>query len=177
MQTAVPGRLRVAGDPELVEEPAELDGGLARLLEPDSRLRIEIEAQLVGDVRRSARYGQTWKPRHPRFTAQTTWAMSARTSAREVVPLGVETMVVCSHSGAFSGTRFWKKELPSAPFGKRCISVGRPPARPQERLFDGEVVAHDVELRLPTLREEDLVRARDGDASARDFQLVAVGHG
>src|SRR5918992_4964071 len=54
--------------------------------------------------------------------------MSARTSAREVVPFGVLTIVVCSHSGALSGTRFWKNELPSAPLGKRCISVGRPPA-------------------------------------------------
>ena len=54
--------------------------------------------------------------------------MSARTSAREVVPFGVLTIVVWSHSGALSGTRFWKKELPSAPWGKRCMSVGRPPA-------------------------------------------------
>ena len=54
--------------------------------------------------------------------------MSASTSARDVVPFGVETIAVCSHSGAESGTRFWKNELPSAPCGKRCISVGRPPA-------------------------------------------------
>ena len=53
--------------------------------------------------------------------------MSATTSAREVVPFGVLTIVVCSHSGAVSGTRFWKNELPSAPCGKRCINVGRPP--------------------------------------------------
>ena len=61
------------------------------------------------------------------MTAQTTCAMSASTSAREVVPFGVLTIVVCSHSGAVSGTRFWKNELPSAPFGKRCMRVGRPP--------------------------------------------------
>jgi hypothetical protein len=41
--------------------------------------------------------------------------MSASTSAREVVPFGVLTTVVCSHSGALSGTRFWKNELPAAP--------------------------------------------------------------
>ena len=53
--------------------------------------------------------------------------MSASTSAREVVPFGVETIAVSSHSGAFLGTRFWKNELPSAPCGKRCMSAGRPP--------------------------------------------------
>ena len=41
--------------------------------------------------------------------------MSASTSAREVVPFGVLTIVVCSQSGLDSGTRFWKNELPSAP--------------------------------------------------------------
>ena len=51
--------------------------------------------------------------------------MSAMTSAREVVPLGVETIVVCSHSGADSGIRFWKNDLPAAPFGNRWSSVGR----------------------------------------------------
>ena len=53
--------------------------------------------------------------------------MSASTSAREVVPFGVETIVVSSHSGALSGTRFWKNDFPSAPPGKRCMRVGRPP--------------------------------------------------
>ena len=44
-----------------------------------------------------------------------------------MVPLGVETTVVCSQSGGFFGTRFWKKDLPPAPSGKRCSMVGRPP--------------------------------------------------
>ena len=51
--------------------------------------------------------------------------MSAITIARDVVPLGVETVVVCSQSGADSGIRFWKNDLPVAPLGKRCSSVGR----------------------------------------------------
>jgi len=34
-------------------------------------------------------------------------------------------MVVVSQSGAESGTRFWKNELPPAPFGKRWSSTGR----------------------------------------------------
>jgi hypothetical protein len=65
----------------------------------------------------SARDGQTWRPRQPRLIAHTTCAMSAATSAFDVVPFGVETTAVCSHSGAFFGTRFWKKEGPVAPCG------------------------------------------------------------
>ena len=61
------------------------------------------------------------------FTAQRTWARSAATSAREVVPLGVLTMLVSSQSGRVSGTRFWKNEGPLAPLGNRWSSTGRPP--------------------------------------------------
>ena len=66
---------------------------------------------------RAARIGHTWNPRHPRFTPQITWAMSAATSASLVVPLGVATCVVVSQDGADFGTRFWKKDFPSAPSG------------------------------------------------------------
>ncbi len=45
--------------------------------------------------------------------------------ARDSVPLTVATVVVCSHSGALSGIRFWKKFCPPTPFGQRCSSVGR----------------------------------------------------
>jgi hypothetical protein len=53
--------------------------------------------------------------------------MSAATSACEVVPFGVATVVVCSQPGMFLGTRFWKKEGPVAPSGNRWSSTGRPP--------------------------------------------------
>ena len=72
-----------------------------------------------------ARYGHGWNPRHPRLAAHSTWAMSAITIARDVVPFGVLTMVVCSHRGAESGIRFWKNDDPATPFGNRCSSVGR----------------------------------------------------
>ena len=61
------------------------------------------------------------------MTAQATCATSAATSARDGVPLTVWTVVVSSHSGAPSGTRFWKNDGPPAPFGNRCMSTGRPP--------------------------------------------------
>ena len=66
----------------------------------------------------------------PRLTAHSTWAMSATTSALDVVPLGVLTTVVSSQAGAPAGTRFWKKDLPPAPPGNRCRSAGRPVAVP-----------------------------------------------
>ena len=75
----------------------------------------------------SARYGHAWKPRQARLTAHATRAASAATSARDGVPLTVSTVVVCSQSGAPSGTRFWKNDGPPTPFGKRCMSTGRPP--------------------------------------------------
>src|SRR5205823_7470681 len=50
MQPAVPGRLRVAGDVELVQQAADFDRGGAHAVEVDTRLRIEVEAQLVGDL-------------------------------------------------------------------------------------------------------------------------------
>ena len=37
------------------------------------------------------------------FTAHTTWAMSATTSALDVVPFGVATVVDCSQSGRAGG--------------------------------------------------------------------------
>jgi hypothetical protein len=61
------------------------------------------------------------------LTAHATCATSAATSARDGVPLTVWTVVVCSHSGALAGTRFWKNDGPPAPSGKRCNSTGRPP--------------------------------------------------
>ena len=72
--------------------------------------------------------------------------MSAITMARDVVPLGVDTMVVCSQSGALSGIRFWKKLEPVTPFGKRCSNVGRSRDGAHDRRLDGEVVAGEVEL-------------------------------
>ena len=61
--------------------------------------------------------GHTWNPRHPWLTAQRMWARSLATRASLVVPFGVATTVVVSHSGADFGTRFWKNDLPLAPSG------------------------------------------------------------
>ena len=44
---------------------------------------------------------------HPLLAAHTTWARSATTSALDVVPFGVATVVDTSQSGAPAGMRFW----------------------------------------------------------------------
>ena len=95
------------------------------------------------------------------------------TSARDVVPFGVDTSTVCSHSGAPGGTRFWKNDFPSAPSGNRCSIAGRPAGRAQDRLGDGEVVADEVELGRAEAREEDLVRVRDLDTATRHLDGLA----
>ena len=102
--------------------------------------------------------------------------MSASTSAREVVPFGVETIAVSSHSGAFLGTRFWKNELALGAVREALHERGPPARRAEKRLRDGEVVPDEVELRLPALREEDLVRARDRDVAPVDVEHVLVRH-
>jgi hypothetical protein len=89
-------------DAELVRERLELAG----VGEAGARLRVEVEAQLVGVLGVVGAVGQTWKPKHARLTAHATCATSAATRARDGVPLTVWTVVVCSHSGALSGTRF-----------------------------------------------------------------------
>ena len=107
-------------------------------------------------------------------------ARSAATSARDVVPFGVLTIVVSSQSGALSGTRFWKNDEPLAPCGKRCMSTGRPPIVAHERLRDREVVVDEVELGLAPLREQHLARARDAHRVPVDLELdrvVTAGHG
>ena len=94
------------------------------------------------------------------FTAQATWARSATTSALEVVPFGVLTTAVCSHSGRDSGTRFWKNELAGAV--REALEEHRPPAHGgQQRPADRLVEADQVELGLAPLGEEHLVGAGD----------------
>ena len=97
--------------------------------------------------------------------------MSAITMAREVVPFGVETMVVCSQSGALSGMRFWKKLEPVTPFGKRCSKRRTIADGAHDRRLDGQVVVGEVELGDPRVREHDLRRAGDLDGVAGGRQL------
>ena len=47
------------------------------------------------------------------------------TSSVALRPDGKCTVAVCSQSGRFSGTRFWKKASPVIPSFQRFITVGR----------------------------------------------------
>ena len=126
----------------------------------------------------AARFGHTWKPRQPRFTAHTTCARSAATSAREVVPFGVLTIVVSSQSGASSGTRFWKNDEPRDAV-REPLHQHRPPThRPQQRRLDRLVVPDEVELGLAPLGEHHLVGAGHADRAARhlDLDRLVAGH-
>ena len=63
----------------------------AHLVEPDARLRVEVDPELVHEARRRRPRGMATGAGRgtPRLTAHATWAMSATTSALEVVPFGV----------------------------------------------------------------------------------------
>ena len=128
MQPAVAGRLREAGDAELVEQRLELPGGRARLGEAGARLRVEVEAQLVGvlgvvgavrpDV--EAQAGEVDRPGDVRDVGR-----HERPRRRAVD--GLHGRRLAATPARSSGTRFWKNDGPPAPCGKRCMSTGRPP--------------------------------------------------
>ena len=65
-----------------------------------------------GQSRSARRAGHGLKSITPRLTAQTRWAASLATSSVALRPLGNLTVAVSSQSGAFFGTRFWKKNSP-----------------------------------------------------------------
>ena len=116
----------------------------------------------------SARYGHEWNPRQPEVDRPQRRGRCRRSRARrDVVPFGVLTRSSSPASRArFSGTRFWKNDVPPAPLGKRCSSTGRSPIARISGSLDGQVVADEVELRLAPLREEHLLRAGDRDRAA-----------
>jgi hypothetical protein len=60
-----------------------------------------------------------------RFVAQIRCAASLGTSSVAVRPDGKLSVVLCSHSGALGGTRFWKKKSPVIPSRQRLRTVGR----------------------------------------------------
>ena len=87
---------------------------------------IEVDAQLVGVVEVAAAH----RPRVPVDVAEVDaprpggrrrWARARWRCDRD----GKCTVAVCSHSGRFSGTRFWKKTSPVIPSFQRLSTVGR----------------------------------------------------
>ncbi len=61
----------------------------------------------------------------PRLITQASWASSRTTTSLAVRPEGKLSSTVSIQTGP-GGARFWKKNSPSAPFGKRFNAIGRP---------------------------------------------------
>jgi hypothetical protein len=176
MEAPVPGRLRVAGDPQLVEQAAKLGGRGAHAVEVDARLRIEVEPQLVRHVRLVVKVrpdvepeaGQVDRPDHVRHVGEHQRAAGRPVRGahdRRLQPL----RRIRRHS--------LLEERASLCAVREPLHEGRPPAgRPQQGLGDGEVVAHQVELGLAALREEDLVRARDRQIASGNLDHAVLRH-
>ena len=108
--------------------PSSSRGRLADVREVGARLRVEVDAQLVGvlgvggEVRPHVE-AEAAEVDRPHDVREVGGHERPRRSCRSAS----ETIVVSSQSGAESGTRFWKNDGPPAPFGNRCRSTGRPP--------------------------------------------------
>ena len=142
---------------------------------------VEVDAQLVGVFRVGRSVRPQVEPEAAQVTAHSTWARSAVTRACDVVPLGVETIVVSSQSGAESGTRFWKNDDRSRRWGSagagRAVAHGAHERRPRRPRSSGRGRAWSAPL-----GEEDLVGAGDRDGPARrldvdGFAVGGLGHG
>ena len=97
------------------------------------------------------------------------------------MPFGVETIAVSSHSGCFSGTRFWKNDDPVAPCGKRWSMNGAAANGPKMGIRNRFVIVDEVQLGFAALRKEDLVRVADRHLVAGGFNddalcVVPFGH-
>ena len=95
------------------------------------------------------------------FTAHTTWARSATTSALEVVPFGVETVVDSSQSGASCGYALLVEGFTGGPVGKPLKHGGSPAGGGEKVLAHLEVVRHEIELGGAELGEVHLLRPGD----------------
>ena len=178
VQPAVAGRLRVAGDAELVEQRLELPGGRARLAKPvpgcGSRSRRSSSAcsgssaRLRPDVEAEA--GEVDRPRDVRDVGG-----DQRARRRAVDGLhgrGLEPL------GRARRHALLEERRPARAL-REALHQHRPPAhRAHERLGDRRVVADEVELRLAALGEQDLAGARDPHLAPRELEdlRVVVGH-
>ena len=158
VQPAVAGRLGEAGDAQLVEQRLELRGRRARLGEAGARLRVEVEAQLVGvlgvvgavgpDV--EAQAGEVDRPGDVRDVGR-----HQRSRGRAVDGLDRRRLQPLRRA---VGHALLEERRPAGSLGE-ALHQHRPAAhRAHERLAHRRVVADEVELRLAALAEEHLAR-------------------
>ena len=112
------------------------------------------------------------------FTAHTTWAMSATTSALEVVPLGVDTVVDSQPVGSAGGDPLLVEGLAGGTVGEALQHGGPAAGGVEEVLADREVVRDEVELGGAELGEVHLVGPGDAHLAPVDLHraLVVPGH-
>jgi hypothetical protein len=178
VESAVAGRLGKADDAELVQERLELRGRHAGLGEARARLRVEVQAQLVGvvgvvgavrpDV--EAQTGEVDRPgdvrdvgRHERSRGRAVDGLDRR----RLQPL---RRVV--------GHALLEERRAAGTLGE-ALHEHRPAAhRAHERFGHRGVVAHDVELRLAALGEQHLARSGDPHLAPGELEhlRVVAGH-
>ena len=167
----LPGRLRPAREPDLRERLAHERGHRLRIAEVRARLRVDVDAQLVGmlGVRPPGRpgvevdHGQVRRPRNlgELGHAELVGMPSGRErDARRLDPLG-----------PLLGHALLVDLLALDPV-REAAQLGRPLAqRPHDALADREVVADEVALGVPRGREQHLVGVRDLDDTLPDLDL------
>ena len=157
-------RLRPAAQAQLVEERPHLERDPPNVLPGDARPGVEIDAQLVGVIEVAVRTGCGCSSMHPRLTTHARPAASSTTTSSAVRPDGNDSVRRPQPLGPLLGRALLVEDLAVGAVDEP-LEHERPVRDPREGARrDGQVVAHDVELReLRVLREIRLARVGDAD--------------
>ena len=171
MDAAVAGRLRPAGVADLRQRLAHDSGDPLAVVEIGSRLRVDVDAELVrmlgiGPPRRpgvEVDHGEVRRPddlRELRHAELVGVSAGGKGDARSLDPLG-----------ALLGHALLVDLLAFDPV-REAAQLGRPLAqRPHDPVPDRDVVVDEVALRVPGARKEHLVRVRHLDDALPDLEL------
>src|SRR5690606_4735600 len=175
VEAALAGRLRPAPKPELVERLPDDASDLPYLRPPDARRRIEIDAQLVRMLEVLGTHGMRMKLeareiREPdersRIARHDLFGRSPGREAKldDVDPVGTllrGTLLI--EECALDAVRIAYEHARASPCGV------------QRAVGDGQVVAHDVELRMPGRGKQLLARVRHGHLAACRYDQLRLG--
>jgi hypothetical protein len=148
----------------------------AHVAEFDARLRVEVEPELVHDLGTVVETGPDMEAearevdgphdvRHVGEDERPRGRPVRRRDDRRLEPVRRRL-----------GDALLEERASLGPVRKALHECRPPGDDAHERLGDGEVVAHEIELRLLPLGEEHLVRARHREVSPRDIEHVLLGH-
>ncbi len=175
MQATVAGRLRVADQAEFGQKIAAVERRGAYLVEPDARLGIEIDPQLV----RERGIGGEIRPQMQTEAAQVHGPDHMRDIGHH------ERVGGCSvrggHGGRLQPRRgagghpLLEEGFPGGTVGKALEQGGTATGGVEQRVGHQEVIGDKVELGRAEFGKVDLVGARDMYLSARDlYQTLLV---